>query len=536
MITRAVAVASLVASLVASALLPAARGQEPTDYLVLVPRSLKKAVAPLVAHRAAEGLRVRVEVVEDVVGASRDRRSTLREVVRAIRPRYLLIAADVDAVPAFDVAEVATDRPYGDHDDDGLPEVSIGRLPTSDAAAMARMVARTIGYERDRAPGAWQKQCALVAGEGRFGPAIDALIENLFQRVVARQIPSRFDVDLTYANPSSTFCYPFAGFADRVVDRLNEGPLVMAYVGHGDVRSVDDLTAPDASGKVVRYPVLDATHVPQVTSAAAPIMVAIACWTGRYEGPEACIGEELLATGRGPVAFFGSSRISHPVPNALLGISLVGALFEDGHEAGAGDDRLGPRLDRARRALVAEGGDDPLRAEIMLLSAAFVAPGELRRELPRHVDMYNLLGDPALRLARPAPLQLEARVVGGAVEVRGVAPAGARGVTVTLEVTRDRSARAASPQETTLERYARANDKVLATAIVMAGPDGVFSARLPVPPGAPAGAHLVKAFATGETGSAAGATTCTLRGAPADRASSSARPAAPPAAPARTFH
>src|SRR5690606_15036337 len=188
---------------------------------------------------------------------------------------------DVDAVPAFDVAEVATDRPYGDLDGDGLPEVSIGRLPASDPATLGRMVARTISYERDLAPGAWQKQCALVAGEGRFGPAIDALIENLFQRVVARQIPPRFDVDLTYANPRSTFCYPFAGFADRVVERLNEGALVMAYVGHGNVRSVDDLTAPAATGKVVEYPVLDATHVPRIDAAASPIVVAIACWTGR---------------------------------------------------------------------------------------------------------------------------------------------------------------------------------------------------------------------------------------------------------------
>lgn len=513
------------------ALLPAARGQEAsdTDYLVLVPRAAKKAVEPLLAHRAAEGLRVRLSVVEDALGASRDPHATLRELVRAVRPRFLLIAADTDAVPAFEVAEVATDRPYGDLDGDGLPEVSIGRLPASDPEALGRMVARTIAYERDRAPGAWQKQCALVAGEGRFGPAVDALIENLFQRVVARQIPSRFDVDLTYANPRSTFCYPFAGFADRVVERMNEGALVMAYVGHGDVRSVDDLTAPGADGKTVEYPVLDATHVPRIDSAEAPIMVAIACWTGRYEGRQRCIGEELLATGRGPVAFFGSSRVSHPVPNALLGISLIGALFEDAPGGDRYDDRLGPRLDRARRALVAPEGDDPLRAEITLLSSAFVAPDELRRELPRHVDMYNLLGDPALRLARPAPMAVEARASGATVAVRGQAPRGARIVTVTLEVPRDRSARPAKADETTLERYARSNDRVLATALVPAGADGAFEATLTVPAGAAAGPHLVKAFAVGEGTSAAGATSCALAAPPPTSTRA-------PAAPARTYH
>lgn len=515
----------LALAVVVSTSIARAQDAAAVDYLVFVPRALRAAVEPLAAHRAAEGLRVRVIVVEEVAGASRA--AALRAVVRTAGPRYLLLAGDVDTIPSFEVAEAATDRPYGDHDDDGLPEVSIGRLPASDAATLSRMVGRTISYEAAREAGAWQKQCALVAGEGRFGPAVDAMIENLFQRIVAQQIPARFDVDLTYANPRSAFCYPFAQFADRVVGRLNDGALVMAYVGHGDVRSVDDLTAPGPDGRVQRFPVLDASHVPQVDAGAAPIMVAIACWTGKYEGAERCIGEELLATGRGPVAFFGASRISHPVPNALLGISLIGALFEDARE---GDDRLGPRLDRARRALVTKAAD-PLRTEILLMANAFVDPDELRRELPRHVDMYNLLGDPALRLARPGPLALEARIESGAVQLSGSAP-GARGVTVTLETPRDRPARPVVAGETPIERYARANDRVLATALVRVGPDGAFSATLPLPASSPGGVHVVKAFATGEGVAAAGAAMVTLpKAAPAPEPAS---PAPTPAA--RPFH
>lgn len=521
---RAVAVGLGVLLSVTASTTARAQDAGAVDYLVLVPRALDEAVAPLAAHRAAEGLRVRVVVVEDVKGT--DRRRALREVVRGAAPRYLLIAGDVDTVPSFDVAETATDRPYGDHDDDGLPEVSIGRLPASDAATMSRMVGRTIAYEAARDAGAWQKQCALVAGEGRFGPAVDAMIENLFQRIVAKQIPAQFDVDLTYANPRSAYCFPFEQFADRVVGRLNDGALVMAYVGHGDVRSVDDLTAPGPDGRMKRFPVLDATHVPDIQASAPPIMVAIACWTGQYEGQERCIGEELLATGRGPVAFFGSSRISHPVPNALLGISLVGALFED---AADGADRLGPRLDRARRALVTKD-TDPLRTEVLLMASAFVDPAELRRELPRHVDMYNLLGDPALRLARPGPLALEARVAGGVVQLSGSAP-GARGVTVTLETPRDRAARSPVAGETPIERYARANDRVLATVIVRVGPDGAFSATVPLPASIVGGVHVVKAFATGDGVVAAGAAMVTLQ------ATTAASPAlAPPAPTARPFH
>src|SRR5688500_11150065 len=118
---------------------------------------------------------------------------------------------------------------------------------------------------------------------------------------------------MTYANPRSRYCYPVERFADRVVERTNQGALILAYVGHGKEERLDDITLPQPGGaKPIVHPILDVSHVPGVDSAGPPIMVALACLTGRYDGPTPSIGEALLASGKGPVAFLGASRISHP--------------------------------------------------------------------------------------------------------------------------------------------------------------------------------------------------------------------------------
>lgn len=489
----------------------------PERYVAVVPPKLRQAIEPLLAHRRAEGLDVRVVDASQGFGV-------VRRAVTDLDPRYLLLVGDVDLVPAFEAAEATTDRPWGDHDGDGLPEAAVGRIPSSDPAAVARVVARTIAYEAARSEGRWRKQCALVAGEGRFGALADAMIETMVQRILTNKVPLAYDVDLTYANPRSPYCWPPERFAARVVDRAREGALVMAYVGHGDQRSVDELRVKGPDGRVERYEVLDAGRASAIETDGPPIMIAIACWTGRYEAPEPCIGEELLLTGKGPVAFLGATRISHPIPNALLAIALVGELFGDG------PDRLGPALDRARASLVKDTGD-PIRREILQLSLAIMPPSELKYELPRHVDMYNLLGDPALRLARPSREgALEARVDGQRLVVRGKVAPGPRSVTVTLEVPRDQVARPAAPGETPAERCVRTNDKVLRAAVARVAADGTFAVDLPRPTGA-GGRHVVKAFAT-DGGCASLATTLDL---PAPAGAPPAAPAAPTPAKGRGF-
>lgn len=469
-----------------------------TTYVVAGPQELIDAAAPLLKHRGGEFQ------IKTVVWAAPARGPVLKAQIKRHDPRYLLLLGDIDVVPTFVVSKAATDRPYGDWNDDGFPEVAIGRIPLSDPRQVRAVCERIVAYETTRPAGLWQRQCALLANEGRFAPAIDQLIEQVFTRVIKQVLPTPYDVDLTYANPKSPYCYPPAGFAGRVSERLNEGALVFAYIGHGNKRSFDTLQIPQSDGKTKRYRVLDVRDVPRLALAKrSPIVVAIACWTGQLDGKQASIGETLMASSDGPVAFFGASRISHPLHNALLAKELVYEFFH-----GQGPVRLGPALDRARTALVNGRPNDKIRAQVLGMGSLFVKSDEIESEMPRHVDMYNLFGDPAMVLARPeGQVKLEAFREGGEIVVKGtIHPAkGRMSVRISVETDRDGMAQPqpTTDNETGAQRYARANDKVLRATFVVSDATGKFTARLPAPR---RGARFVKVFATDGTKSAIGGT------------------------------
>ena len=346
---------------------------------------------------------------------------------------------------------------------------------------------------------------------------IDKAIEGVFTRVIKETLPLGFDVDLTYANPNSAYCYPPEGFADRVVERLNEGALVMAYIGHGSKRSVDQLTVPGKKGQPAkRYRVLDVSDLPRLRQGGPPAIVfAIACWNGNLDGQRQSIGEEMFAAPGGPVAFFGASRISHPVHNALLAKELIADLFLPDTPP-----VLGPALDRARRALVQgrQGKVDPIRDQVLTLAGAFVGEDVIQSEMPRHVDMYNLFGDPALQVAVPRKsIDLEGMVSAGRPSpdlfvrgrVRGLN--GRVPVRITLEGPRDLDVRPGHKGETRLERYARANEKVLRTELTGTAKDGTFEVVIKIPADRPAGKLILKAYAQDEDQSAVGGTYVEIR-------------------------
>lgn len=502
----------LLLALAAPTLADEERGGE-VDWLAACPAPLQGALGPLVEARRAEGLRVEVLGLDPAAGPGGARERVLAR-VRAARPRYLLLVGDVDAIPEFVVADAITDRPYGDTDGDGLPDVAVGRIPTGDAGELARVVRHLLAYEREAPAGPWRKECALLAGEGGFGPAADAAIEQVFSRAVAERIHPGYDVELLWASPRSPFCFPPEELGEYVAGRVDRGALFMAWVGHGQVESVDDLAVRLPDGTTRRYPILDLARVPALRTARAPVFVAIACYTGRFSAPGRSIGEALLLSGQGPVAFLGASEVSHPVLNGLLGLALVDELL-----SGTGPLRLGPAVDRARIQLIRPKREDALRAFAVNMGRLADPNLSLERELPRHVDMYNLLGDPATRLMRPGEaIELAAgeAVAGGALRVTGRLPAGLPGVTLTLEAPRDRKIPAGPAGEGERERFARANDRVLTTRVVRAGPEGQFQAELPVPPGA-RGRCFLKAFACDGPRSALGALEVTVRGDPGAR-------------------
>ena len=67
--------------------------------------------------------------------------------------------------------EIATDNWYADLDDDGVPDLAIGRLPADSPQDLAVMVAKILAYESVQVPGPWCQRDQLRGGCRRLGAA-----------------------------------------------------------------------------------------------------------------------------------------------------------------------------------------------------------------------------------------------------------------------------------------------------------------------------------------------------------------------------
>lgn len=356
--------------------------------------------------------------------------------------------------------------------DSGVGAPVVGRLPFRTRAEAAAFVERLIAYETRPPVDATRGRVDFLANEARFGPLIDRLIESFFRGVVTRMIPAEMEVGLTFASATSPFLWPPREFGAKVLDDINRGALFYTYVGHGFAQGFDSLQI-----GAERHGVLHLSDVPRVDiRGTPPVLFAIACTTAEFDHPARTgLGEALLARPRGPIAYVGATRICHPAGNVFLGRSLARAMFRAGT---AGARRLGDVLARARDEVLDPSNDD--RTELSMVTAgALLAlpPGSSLERLKREaLWLYNLLGDPATRLALPdLALGVEAARAGEDVEVAVTgAPEGAV-VEVRLVLPRDRMhpgrpiTRGLAPldrgaSEAIRTNHAHANDKVLRRA------------------------------------------------------------------------
>ncbi|MBI4577159.1 MAG: hypothetical protein HY722_12935, partial [Planctomycetes bacterium] len=284
--------------------------------MAVVPERFSEAMEPLLSLRREGGFEV------EVLRPGGRGAEGLAAAVRAADPRYVLLVGDHEEVPACVDEWEATDNVYGDLDGDGLPEAAVGRLPADTPEELSRMVGRIVAAEREARPGEWQNDLAFLAGQGGFGPVLDRMLEQVYREVIVHHVPAAYDVDMSYANPVSPYCFPPPGFSGAALERANRGSLIYTYLGHGHEEGFDTVEWRGRS-----YPILSTEDASAMDSAHPPVMVVIACLTGRFDGVEG-IGEVLMRRPRGPLAFLGASRVSQPYSNAVLGLELVRAALD----------------------------------------------------------------------------------------------------------------------------------------------------------------------------------------------------------------
>lgn len=502
------------------------------DVAVVCPTAFREALQPWLEYRGRQGHRIELVSSEGTPEAVRGR---IRDLAKGGTLRVVVLVGDVGSNPAanspagrpyvpvfFAPAKVnvrwgseptiATDNPYADLDDDRLPDVAIGRLPVSSPDELSRLVRKVLAYEANQQPSGWRRQVNFIAGLGGFGALADALLESAAKTVLTAGVPAAYATTMTYASWRSPYCPDPKNFHEATLDRINEGCLFWVYIGHGSPDSLDRAKMPDGD-----YHILGRQDAGQVRCMqGSPIAIFLACYTAAFDAPQACLGEELLRQERGPVAVLGGSRVTMPYGMAVLGTELMSECFD------ARRATLGEAVLNAKRRSMGQPRDPEQRKLLDGLAAALSPPDtNLADERAEHLLLFNLLGDPLLRLPHPAEARVEApasTLAGDKLSIACTSPIDGD-AEVELVVRRDRLTFKPAPRHeydsSTAARaeyqdvYRRANDTRLAkTHAQVRG--GRLATELDVPSTAWGNCH-VRVFVTGANQCALGSTDVTVR-------------------------
>jgi len=493
------------------------------DYVIVAGDALAASAGRYRDFCEERGHEVSLELIGDIVdpladqttaaGQIRDRVAALWGARDPSLPFFLLLIGDAADVPPgayqepYDGAVITSDNFYADLDGDHLPDLAVGRIPAVDDAQVDLVRAKVDDYETVYEVGEWNRRINVFASEAGFGAFIDALIENAAFDIV-ETMPYDWDLTMTYGKQTSPYVYVPDEFSDKVYERINEGSLMVTYVGHGYSGGFTTFEWDEQE-----YLILDTTNIENALAVEhkQPILSFIACNTGAFDTGTS-VSERILFSPDGPCAIMSSTEISHPVPSALF-------IYETGQVMLA--DRtptLGEAFVAAKIAMAE--GDDEMHEQIGEMAAAMMEQDEIDALFRTHQHMYTLFGDPAARIPYPpgsADVSVAPSTVAAGGEIDVTADLGdldSGQARVTLESLRSEILGQLQPvpdpadpgfAEIVAANYETANDKVAVDEPALhAG--GSLSATLSVPDDLPPGDYFVKVYAHDGVRDAIGAT------------------------------
>lgn len=489
------------------------------DYVVLAADSLADAAKGFADYRASAGHEVALLKMSEVladggdpVEAIRARVRGYRELLAPERPLFLLLVGtaapggpvDADTVPlgnyiemlpsAPEPRDVATDHLYADLDGDDMPEVAVGRLPVGSAAAVDEILLKVVRHEAEYAAGRWNRRINMFASSYDQGELVDNLVEMLVNKVLD-EISQDFDITMTYAHQSSPYAYVPQQFSDQVVSRIEEGALMVTYIGHGSATSF-----PPFVWSGVPYPLLDVDALAALDIRhRSPILTLVACAMGSFAAGES-VSAALVGAPGGPVAVLSSTENSDTYPNTIF-IRELGQVVTGERPA-----TLGEAFVRAKTRVLTQA--DSLRHQLDNVFGLVVSDADLEALRRSHLYMYTLFGDPALTVRYPAPATVrvspETVAPGQVLAVEVEAPALAQAdAYLTLESARSEISGELVPvpadddpgrDAAIVANYTTANDKTL-VRVELPLVDGALATEIAVPLGLAPGRYHVKVFA-----------------------------------------
>lgn len=232
------------------------------------------------------------------------------------------------------------------------PTLAVGRFPVVEPAEVKAIVDKTLAYLTHPVPGSWHREVTFVSTSevASFKLASDKIAADLDAQ--------GFATNNIYTDATDRDAARYRQARTTLRDDLDAGNLLVHFLGHGgsyiwrvgamgDLFSLDDVSKLNNAG---RY----------------PMVLAMTCFSAPFDNPtDDSIGERFLREAdKGAVAVFAASWKNSPNPEHSK--NLIEELLKPGNAI----------------------GDAIVAAKAKIADRDFV-------------EMYNLLGDPALVLARP---------------------------------------------------------------------------------------------------------------------------------------
>lgn len=237
--------------------------------------------------------------------------------------------------------------------DDWRPALAVGRFPVFEPEEVMAIVDKTIKYMTTPRVGAWRRDVMFITDEVEYFKSASDKIAN---EVNLRGFAS----DKVYASPEQG---DNAQQQSNIRDGINDGRLLVHFIGHGG-RYIWRTGPPDLNANHDLFTLDDVGALENSDN--LPMILSMTCYSAPFDNPtEDSIGERFLREpDKGAVAVFAASWRNFPSPT--FSANIIRELLEPGQTI----------------------GDAIVRAKAVENSRVMV-------------EMYNLLGDPAVVLERP---------------------------------------------------------------------------------------------------------------------------------------
>ena len=246
--------------------------------------------------------------------------------------------------------------------DDYLPDIAIGRFTAATIEEAQIMVEKSINYQTNSKVGPWKSRVLWITNANKSYQNFSKNIANKIgqQGVVAETIfPNKMDGDNLKVQ-------------ETLSNAINDGDLIVHFVGHGG-NSIWRIGPPDIKKNRDLFTLDHINHLSN--KGRLPFVMSMSCYSAPYDHPFAdSIGEKFFREkDKGAIAVLAASWRN--APKQTFSRKIFENIYKTPHPS------LGLAIMNAKRDY----------------------KGRIA------VEMYNLLGDPALHLALPA-LSIESEV------------------------------------------------------------------------------------------------------------------------------